>query len=429
MKEKRFIHVIGVGLIMKREEHQAMGIFKLHFIRCVSIRNAGDMACDPSLYFDYFKKNYLCSFHDLGNVDFNDINIDDVVIIGAGGLLDVSRLYSVNINLLLDRCKNVILWSAGHNKHFDLCEEIVPIQYDKFKLIGVRDYNYKKFPYLPCVTCMHSGLSKRYERKRKVGIIEHTNYPIREFSFERISNSCSLENIIEFIGSSEVIITNSYHCVYWATLMSKKVILYNTFSEKFNYFKYPPRRYSGNIEEDIKKAVICEEFQGEILTECRKANETFFNKVIAVIKCAKESSVYTRSDFNYEYAIRSAFIQLNKLLKGKKVVIYGGGEHTYELLNMLSDDIKVTYITGKNVNPWFKFTIPFVKADRLQDMQADVLLLSSYKYRDSMKQDTLSLMNRMEIIELYDYFETQGLSLKREFYKYFSRTWLQNDYL
>lgn len=36
--------------------------------------------------------------------------------------------------------------------------------------------------------------------------------------------------------------------------MGKKVVLYNKFSTKFNYLRYSPVQYSGDIEYDIDRA-------------------------------------------------------------------------------------------------------------------------------------------------------------------------------
>ena len=62
-----------------------------------------------------------------------------------------------------------------------------------------------------------------------------------------------------FIRTSKVIITNSYHGIYWATLMKIKVITMGILhSNKFEYVKYPPQKYSGNIIKDIYNSKIYE---------------------------------------------------------------------------------------------------------------------------------------------------------------------------
>lgn len=68
--------------------------------------------------------------------------------------------------------------------------------------------------------------------------------------------------------------------MYWATLMGKKVILYKPFSSRYDYFKFPPTLYSGNLDEDIKNA----KSYSNALEECKKLNFDFFQKVIRIFE-------------------------------------------------------------------------------------------------------------------------------------------------
>ena len=74
--------------------------------------------------------------------------------------------------------------------------------------------------------------------------------------------------------------------VYWATLMGKKVILFSSFSNKFDSFKYHPVRYSGDLEKDIAQAHT----YPQALEECRKLNLAFFKKVKKIVEttCGKK---------------------------------------------------------------------------------------------------------------------------------------------
>ena len=81
------------------------------------------------------------------------------------------------------------------------------------------------------------------------------------------------------IGSSEIIVTNGYHATYWATLMGKKVILYNPFSSRHDYFKWSPIRYSGNLQADIEKA----QDYPHAKEECRQLTLEFFEKVKQIL--------------------------------------------------------------------------------------------------------------------------------------------------
>ena len=121
-------------------------------------------------------------------------------------------------------------------------------------------------------------LEKEFPIRRRVGIIEHQDFPIN-IDGEKINHKLGIDIITEFIGSSEIIVTNTYHVAYWAMCMNKKVILYQPFSTKFNYFKHSPVIYSGNLEEDISQTASYPNF----LSESRKLNLDFFVDVKKII--------------------------------------------------------------------------------------------------------------------------------------------------
>ncbi len=245
---------------------------RIHFVRCLDIYNTGDMNCGPDLYFKDLTRGAACFYHSIKNVAFDMIERTDWVILGGGGLLDCSEQYQTTINRLLELSDHVVSWGAGHNSHRegakDRWDPIVPIRYDRFFLFTSRDWKYGSDRFCPCVSCMMPGLERTYPIKRKIGVLSHHEIRIGEFSCDICDNEQPLDVILEFIGSSEVIITNTYHGTYWATLMGKKVILYRPFSNRFDHFRYPPTRYSGDLEADIGRART----YPQALAECREIN-------------------------------------------------------------------------------------------------------------------------------------------------------------
>jgi len=254
---------------------------KIHFINRVDDDNAGDQVCSPYNYFyDYFR-NYNCLRHDIDYINWIEISPSDVIIIGASGMLYVTEDFQKNMNKLLDICPTVIAWSIGFNTHSDR-PIITNIDTSRFKLIGIRDYMHPSgLPYLPCVSCFSGELDKTMENKRKIGIIDHKYFPVPiDIAGERINNSENFQIITDFIASSEIVISSSYHIIFWSILMGKKTICANPFSTKFDYFIYKPVFYSGNLEEDIKKTQI----YPHAIIEARELNNIFFNNVKKIIE-------------------------------------------------------------------------------------------------------------------------------------------------
>jgi hypothetical protein len=264
---------------------------KIHFIHRRITENSGDLQCGYYRYVcDYFNKYTIC-VHDIWAIDYTIINKHDFILIGGGGLLNNG--FGVYINSLFKFCKNIIIYSAGFNYHYNtnngdkIVYDKIVFNWDNFKLIGIRDYNHPSgLRYVPCATCLSPLFDNLYKNKREIGIIKHLNksghgvkWNISSNDYETIDNSASFEQIIKFIGESETIITNTYHATYWSMLMNKKVILEAPFSDKFEYLKYKPSRYSGDLKNDAFNAKTHPNF----LKECREINADFLKDLMNVI--------------------------------------------------------------------------------------------------------------------------------------------------
>ena len=256
----------------------------IHFIHVCEPRNPGDMLCYPYLYFKKYFNHFNCQIHHTKDIKFESVKTRDVVILASGGCFEVLDQFQESINRLLDMCDNVISWGCGHNAHQGR-DIYWPIEFHKFKLLSVRDYNYPGQRYVPCVSCMQPALTQTYALQRRVGIVEHQDFPI-DVAGDKINHIAGFDTLIDFIGSSEIILTNTYHCAYWAMCMSKKVILYQPFSTKFKYFKHHPPVYSGDLETDILATIPP---PPAFLDECRTLNLDFFQDVKKLIHNVMES--------------------------------------------------------------------------------------------------------------------------------------------
>ena len=115
--------------------------------------------------------------------------------------------------------------------------------------------------------------------KEKIGLYEHKRVPIvmpELLGHPRISNDGdSIEEKLAFMARFETIITNSYHGVYWATLLNRKVICIPFKSGLFT-FKHKPA-YVASYLSDIRMDEIAS--YPSALEECREANVDFFNLI------------------------------------------------------------------------------------------------------------------------------------------------------
>lgn len=304
-----------------------MNIIEFHRI---DQNNPGDWYSNPSRYFFPEKETTKV---DIDNVRKTVWNQHDTVIVGGGGLIGnpnfellMHRICThpdeqLLIDILETRLKNIseenkeliykwkesvqkytvevlskldrsigprILWGAGYNsrdKEDDSYSIVYPNYLNTFHLVGVRDWN-SGYRWVPCASCMHPAFDKEYEIKNDIVWFEHKKKLIDGKWFDplpaprMVNTGQNIEQILEFLGSAETVITNSYHGVYWATLLNKKVVCI-PWGSKFNMFKHPPTMANErNWIEKIEKA----KSYPNALKECRTANEEFYNDVVNLIK-------------------------------------------------------------------------------------------------------------------------------------------------
>lgn len=248
--------------------------------------NSGDLKCAPYLYFKelqdinkvdvigYLSKNIFNSIKWA-----NDIK-DSNIILGGGGLFD-RPTFNHSIDVLIDlasKGKKVVPWGVGHNNAGMAPTKTYFEQVKGFKLIGVRDYGIKNTDWVPCVSCMNNVFDKTYEPTHEIGVIEHEHIKLNSKNnsdIPTILNNATFEEIISFIGSVEVLITNSYHAMYWGMLMKRKVIVIPN-SSKMHSFKYqvPLCDDFNNYEKYLGKTQV---YDG-LLEECREKNIVFSEK-------------------------------------------------------------------------------------------------------------------------------------------------------
>lgn len=291
--------------------------------------NVGDMFSNPMRYFGKDLKVHTVDITQTLTTNYPD-NVP--VIVGGGGLIEnemfghmipiiAEGVDSVGLDLMWENrwvCKNAnneetfkkfnnefqkifneanralhknkgpkIIWGAGHNKRdVNKREELSwPKWFKDFDLVGVRDY-LQGYDWVPCASCMHPAFDKEYEIKNKIVWFEHKKQLVKGAEFgllpiPRLVNSGqNIEQTIEILGSAEIVVTNSYHGVYWATLLGRKVICVDPWSSKFFFFKHMPiMAKSRNWEEKLDEAVS----YPNALAECREANLNFWNKVKTII--------------------------------------------------------------------------------------------------------------------------------------------------
>jgi hypothetical protein len=257
------------------------------FVHRKKTHNIGDLSCCPLDFFEDCKNSLKVDI-----IEFEKYPVEiknKVVILGGGGLLQ--EFFREALENLIQHCENckIIVWSIGFD---NLCHE-KKFNADIIKncdLVGLRDVN-TEFDYTPCPSCL-SELFDKYkdaEIKRDVIAYLHTDLSdgmpefFKDIPVFKNKDPYDLGYVLDFLSSASVVVTNSYHGAFWATLLNRKAIIIpfvkdgNTwFSEKFTNYKFQP--------------VLCEDWQNyknclnqaiaypEALTVCRDDSYKFLQK-------------------------------------------------------------------------------------------------------------------------------------------------------
>lgn len=282
-RSRRKKKVIRTILSRPQKNQSAINIHR------VDTRNIGDYYSAPHHYFEQLKDTSVDIFdYKKDNPPVNQAFIEKVssnaIIVGGGGLLNRGgfRRQMELFENLTSKGKKIVLWGVGHNEkdkktfgrklHYD-------VDISKFGLAGTRDYSMPG-EYVPCVSCLNPIFNRTYTSKQEIGVVFHKDtlkkprITSKFKEFPSTSNTTDLESLIAFIGSSETIITDSYHAMYWSMLLEKKVVVIPN-SSKFFDFQYKP--VISTFDDCINDSKKAQQYSG-VLEECRSINRNFATK-------------------------------------------------------------------------------------------------------------------------------------------------------
>lgn len=94
---------------------------------------------------------------------------------------------------------------------------------------------------------------------------------------------------------------------------------------------------------------------------------------------------------------------LEKDLSGKKILFKGAGKHTIELLKLMEDKCyQIVGIIADEIKEDKLKKYKRISLNEIESIDADVILISSYKYRDEMKKELEAYVTKFEIYDLYE---------------------------
>jgi hypothetical protein len=244
--------------------------------------NVGDWYCNPGRYLDFFG-----STRDIVALEADQLS-GHAVVVGGGGL--ISETFRPHMERLAEgrpRLKSLVAWGIGESLNVDRKGGFVlpyagplPAYLDCFDLVGLRDYG-TRHCWAPCASCLLPYFDVVASPTRDIVIYEHKRIPIPIEGIPRRTNDGNdIEGVLAFLASAEVVITNSYHGAYWATLLGRRVFAIPNMSKMYR-FKHPP--VIGRAE-NWKRLVELTVVYPQALSECRAATNDFHAAVRKLIK-------------------------------------------------------------------------------------------------------------------------------------------------
>lgn len=231
-------------------------------------RNIGDLMCCPGDYFDF------------GDAAFYDIRDEippcDAVIYGGGAIEPRLRVHGAHRGV---RARRKIAWGVGTSLHG---KTAAPEVVGDMDLVGVRELGREGAVYAPCVSCMHPIFDEAFERRHAAVLFSNADKKIARpevVGLPELRNVASFEDTVAFLGSGDVVVTNSYHGVYWATLLGRRVVCL-PYSSKFYGFRFPPT-YSA--AEGVADAVEAAVPHPGALIDCRRESLAFRDRVAGLL--------------------------------------------------------------------------------------------------------------------------------------------------
>lgn len=284
-KLKKLIELIRITHNSHKKNNSIINIWR------IKTPNVGDLVCSPSLYFKELQKNAfnidICDFHSHLKLK------NKIIIVGGGGLLQ--PYFEKNINNIIKLAQNnkIIFWGVGFDNYIGV-NKLINIPSNNI-ILSTRDFPSKHL-YIPCPSCLSPLIEKYKNNTRTLGnyaLYLHGDYSKQiedDLMLPCLYNTKApnFESALKFISSYNIILTNSYHGLYWATLLNKKVIilpwidknLHIDFAYKLKNFKYHhPLLKNWKQYQTIKN--LCNYPQA--LEECRKINLDFFHQYIVPI--------------------------------------------------------------------------------------------------------------------------------------------------
>lgn len=246
--------------------------------------NVGDMASNPALYLPELASHRTA---DLTFVDLDVFDHLESVIVGGGGLLrdnDPSwwaQRWTAQLDRLSSthRPRQLVLWGVGHLHGYRLDLELSRFT-TQADLAGIRD-RVDGVRWVPCASCLHPFFDDVPDPTHEVVVFSKDDFELRWGDAPRMTNSgFDVTAAMRFCASGDLVVTNSYHGWYWATLAGRRTVVVEPRSSKWANLAWPSEIVTAQGADLIDPSRSGRRHHSA-LDEARAANLGFAREVVA----------------------------------------------------------------------------------------------------------------------------------------------------
>lgn len=247
------------------------------FVHVSNTANTGDLMSTPRHWFDWPGVFRVMDFRAMPE------KLPGAVIVGGGAL--TGWIAQGGLSHL---ARPKIAWGVGSTRH----GEVLPwpdaaLAAGGLDLIGVREWSPEREAagrWVPCASCMSDLFDDPPAPVRDVVRFLNADprvrrkYPLGFDDLPTMFNTAPFADIVAFLASASLVVTDSYHGLYWATLLGRGVVC-QPYSSKFYGFKHPPTL----IEPGQARLPDSVPVYPDALAVCRAANRHFYQRVRVIL--------------------------------------------------------------------------------------------------------------------------------------------------
>ena len=235
--------------------------------------NIGDRLCGPAQYFWPDR---------VRNVGFKyELTQPENAILGGGQVFGQTSKFSQY--LIENPVGTLVAWGIATPLRGKADASVRDVS-SRFSLFGTRNFDWRDdLRFVPCASCMSPAFDAVPQPKHDVVIYAHrkkTPDLVAQDGIPYMTNSLrTAREAIDFIAQGETVVTSSYHGVYWAQLLGRKVICI-PYNEKFSTLQFTPKMSTaGTWHDDLNLASRTD----PLLDAYREINTKFAGEVAELL--------------------------------------------------------------------------------------------------------------------------------------------------